>query len=91
MTTYESQIALLEESGIEYDHSFMHHDCQMYYVPYAQETNIATDYKGAEASEWMKPMSTIKPSSIVEVSSRSSDRFGLALTSPATDSGQLAS
>lgn len=66
MLTRCNQISLLEEAGIEYDHSFMHHDSQLYYVPYPS-TNVATNYQAAEASEWMQPMSQMRPSSIVEV------------------------
>ncbi|RJE24874.1 Polysaccharide deacetylase family protein [Aspergillus sclerotialis] len=58
-------VELLGENGIEYDHSFMHHDSQMYYLPYTPsvtETNLQRS-----ATDWMKPMSTIRPSSIVEI------------------------
>ena len=60
-------VGLLEEHGIEYDHSFMHHDCQMYWLPRVPETYKETDYKGATAEEWMKPMSKLTDSNIVEV------------------------
>jgi hypothetical protein len=66
LTDQEYQIYLLEEAGIRYDHSYMHHDSQLYYVPYPS-TNIETNYKVAEASEWMKPMTKMRPSSVVEV------------------------
>lgn len=58
-------VELLEEHGIEYDHSFMHHDSQMYYLPY---TSIVTETDLQKAAtEWMKPMSTLCASSIVEI------------------------
>ncbi|KAK4945600.1 hypothetical protein LTR10_015219 [Elasticomyces elasticus] len=60
-------VKLLEESGLQYDHSFMHHDSQLYYLPYPPETWKDTDYKNQEAHDWMKPMSTLQPSSIVEI------------------------
>ncbi|KAI9881692.1 MAG: hypothetical protein M1823_006597, partial [Watsoniomyces obsoletus] len=37
-TASRQTITLLEEFGIEYDHSFMHHDCQMYWLPYVPES-----------------------------------------------------
>jgi peptidoglycan/xylan/chitin deacetylase (PgdA/CDA1 family) len=66
-TTSRQTVQLLEEHGIQYDHSFMHHDCQPYYLPYAPESYQETNYKNAAASEWMKPMSALKTSSIVEI------------------------
>ncbi|KAF5336231.1 hypothetical protein D9758_014363 [Tetrapyrgos nigripes] len=75
-------IKLLEEFGLEYDHSYMHHDSQLYYLPYPPERLIPTTsgypnglgpsadsniVDEVPASTWMKPMSTLKPSSIVEV------------------------
>jgi peptidoglycan/xylan/chitin deacetylase (PgdA/CDA1 family) len=66
-TASRQTITLLEEFGIEYDHSFMHHDCQMYWLPYVPESYHETDYKASSAAEWMKPMSLLKRSSIVEV------------------------
>jgi hypothetical protein len=44
----------------------MHHDSQLYYAPYPSD-NVETNYKAAEAADWMKPMSKIRPSSVVEV------------------------
>jgi predicted deacetylase len=63
-STSKETVRLLEEFGIEYDHSFMHHDSQMYYLPDGTETYISTDVS-QPASSWMTPMSTLKPSSIV--------------------------
>jgi peptidoglycan/xylan/chitin deacetylase (PgdA/CDA1 family) len=64
-TPSRHSIQLLEEEGILYDHSFMHHDSQMYYVPYP--SSVTETNHSLPASSWMHPMSTIKPSSIVEV------------------------
>lgn len=50
----------------EYDHSFMHHDCQPYYVPNGEEEWKETNVKNA-ASTWMEPMSKISPSKVVEI------------------------
>jgi len=57
---------LLEEYGLEYDHSFMHHDCQMYYLPNGEETWEVTNIEN-EPKTWMKPMTALRNSSIVEV------------------------
>lgn len=59
-------IPLLEEFGIVYDHSFMHHDSQPYFAPDASHQWIETDIK-KEAETWMKPMTKIRPSRIVEI------------------------
>ncbi|EFX03490.1 polysaccharide deacetylase family protein [Grosmannia clavigera kw1407] len=64
--TSKELIPHLEEYGIIYDHSFMHHDFQMYFCPDSShdwvETNCAHD-----ASTWMRPMSKVKPSQVVEI------------------------
>jgi hypothetical protein len=52
-TTSPQTVRILEEAGIEYDHSFMHHDSQLYYLPYTAEP-IPTNVK-KEAPEWMHP------------------------------------
>ena len=66
-TPSRATIGLLEEQGIEYDHSFMHHDSQLYYLPYSPESYHETDYANPSAESWMKPMSALKESSLVEV------------------------
>ncbi|KAK7900764.1 hypothetical protein LTR67_003048 [Exophiala xenobiotica] len=65
-STSKETIKLLEEFGIEYDHSFMHHDSQLYYCPDGTEDWTETDV-AKSATEWMKPMTAIKPSTVVEV------------------------
>ncbi|KAF2095121.1 glucose 1-dehydrogenase [Rhizodiscina lignyota] len=65
-STSKETISLLQEFGIEYDHSFMHHDCQMYNVPDLSEKWVETDVS-KPASEWMTPMTALKASSVVEV------------------------
>jgi peptidoglycan/xylan/chitin deacetylase (PgdA/CDA1 family) len=64
--TSKELIPLLEEHGILYDHSFMHHDLQPYFAPDASHEWIETDNK-KEAETWMKPMTKIRPSKIVEI------------------------
>ncbi|KAL5400309.1 hypothetical protein PMIN03_012487 [Paraphaeosphaeria minitans] len=60
-------VKLLEELGIEYDHSFMHHDSQPSYVPDSSlSTHTKTDVS-EPASHWMPPTSTLTPSSMVEI------------------------
>lgn len=71
-TTSTRTIHLLEEMGIEYDHSFMHHDCQLYRTPYSDYGTKPTTYKASNghqkaASEWMEGMPSPKLSSIVTV------------------------
>ena len=64
--TSKELIPQLEAAGVLYDHSFMHHDVQPYYVPDNSQTWVETDMsKSAEA--WMVPMSSLKPSRIVEI------------------------
>ncbi len=58
---------MLEDHGIEYDHSFMYHDCQMYYVPDLSQTTYVETNLADSADAWMQPMSPLKSSSIVEV------------------------
>ncbi|KAL4875188.1 hypothetical protein BJY04DRAFT_232836 [Aspergillus karnatakaensis] len=63
-STSPQSVKLLEEFGIEYDHSFMHHDAQLYYLPDGTATYTETDVS-KPASHWMTPMSALKPSSVV--------------------------
>lgn len=65
-STSKEIVHLLEEYGIIYDHSFMHHDSQMYHLPYSNQSWIETDVS-KDAEHWMKPMGALKASSIVEV------------------------
>ncbi|KAL4963618.1 polysaccharide deacetylase family protein [Aspergillus stella-maris] len=63
-STSRETVSLLEEFGIEYDHSFMHHDGQLYYLPDGSENYTSTDVS-KDASAWMSPMSALKPSKVV--------------------------
>ncbi|KAF2786095.1 carbohydrate esterase family 4 protein [Melanomma pulvis-pyrius CBS 109.77] len=65
--TSKETIALLEEFGLEYDHSFMHHDSQPYYVPSPHLSTHTTTDVSKPAEHWMTPMSTLQASSIVEI------------------------
>jgi peptidoglycan/xylan/chitin deacetylase (PgdA/CDA1 family) len=64
--TSKQLIPLLEEHGIIYDHSFMHHDLQPYFAPDASHEWVETDMK-KEANTWMKPMTKTRASQIVEI------------------------
>lgn len=57
---------LLQEHGIEYDHSFMYHDSQMYYLPDQTEEYVSTDVS-KPAAHWMRPMTELRESAIVEI------------------------
>ncbi|CAG8103689.1 unnamed protein product [Penicillium salamii] len=58
-------VPLLEKYGFEYDHSFMHHDSQMYRLPYVPSVKATNVHQSP--STWMQPMGTLHASSIVEI------------------------
>ncbi|PGH16966.1 hypothetical protein AJ79_01350 [Helicocarpus griseus UAMH5409] len=64
--TSKGLIRILEEHGIIYDHSFMHHDFQPYYVPDSNSQWVETNTANAPES-WMAPMTRLRPSTIVEI------------------------
>lgn len=65
-STSKELIPQLQDLGIIYDHSFMHHDLQPYWAPDSSEEWVETNHaKDAEA--WMTPMTRIKPSHVVEI------------------------
>ncbi|KAJ4355763.1 uncharacterized protein N0V89_003783 [Didymosphaeria variabile] len=66
-STSKETVKLLEEFGIEYDHSFMHHDSQPYYVPDPYLSTYTETDVSKPAAHWMLPMSTLKLSSVVEI------------------------
>lgn len=57
---------LLLDYGIEYDHSNMHHDCQMYYLR-DEDKWTKIDYKAKSAGEWMKPLTRGNETGLVEI------------------------
>lgn len=65
-TTSKELIPQLEQAGIVYDHSFMHHDVQPYWAPDSSHTWVETDVK-KEAVQWMSPMTKLMPSKVVEI------------------------
>ncbi|CAG5178656.1 uncharacterized protein ALTATR162_LOCUS8810 [Alternaria atra] len=87
-STSRDTIKLLEEFGIEYDHSFMHHDSQPYYVPSPHLSTYTETDVSKPASHWMTPMSTLKPSAVVEIPANwhldDWPPFQLSLTQPST-------
>jgi peptidoglycan/xylan/chitin deacetylase (PgdA/CDA1 family) len=65
-STSRELIPQLQEAGIAYDHSFMHHDFQPYFAPDNSQSWIETNVaKSADA--WMSPMSRLKASNVVEI------------------------
>jgi peptidoglycan/xylan/chitin deacetylase (PgdA/CDA1 family) len=65
--TTKHTIAQLQAAGVGYDHSFMHHDFQPYWAPDpAQSTWVETDVS-QKAESWMRPMSALRASSVVEI------------------------
>jgi peptidoglycan/xylan/chitin deacetylase (PgdA/CDA1 family) len=65
-STSPHSIHLLESYGIQYDHSLMHHDSQLYYAPYTSRTWTETN-TSSPASTWMTPMANPGISSVVTV------------------------
>ncbi|KAF4874104.1 Peptidoglycan deacetylase [Colletotrichum siamense] len=60
-------MSILEDFGIEYDHSMLHHDCQPYYVAdVPDESLVHTDYS-KDPDTWMVPMKEHKPTKVVEI------------------------
>jgi hypothetical protein len=72
----------------EYDHSFMHHDSQPYYVPSPHLSTYTETDVSKPASHWMTPLSTLKPSAVVEIPANwhldDWPPFQLSLTQPST-------
>ncbi|EOD46310.1 putative polysaccharide deacetylase family protein [Neofusicoccum parvum UCRNP2] len=65
-STSKELIPQLEAFGILYDHSFMHHDVQPYYAPDSSHQWVETNH-AKDANHWMRPMTRIRPSKIVEI------------------------
>ncbi|KAG2137561.1 carbohydrate esterase family 4 protein [Suillus bovinus] len=63
--TSKEGTTLLLEKGIEYDHSNMSHDSQMYYLR-DEDTWTKIDYQ-AKAHTWMKPLQRGKETGLVEI------------------------
>ncbi|KAG1823137.1 carbohydrate esterase family 4 protein [Suillus variegatus] len=63
--TSKEGTTLLLEKGIEYDHSNMSHDSQMYYLR-DEDTWTKIDYQ-AQAHTWMKPLQRGKETGLVEI------------------------
>ena len=65
-STSRELIPQLEEAGIVYDHSFMHHDFQPYFAPDNSQSWVETNL-AKSADVWMRPMSKLKASNVVEI------------------------
>lgn len=61
----EDGAALLMKYGIEYDHSFSHHDCQAYYLR-TGDSWTKIDYT-QHPRHWMKPLVQGKLTGLVEI------------------------
>lgn len=66
-STTKETIPMLEKAGILYDHSFMHHDFLPYWAPDTSQTTYTSTDLSKPASHWMTPMTTLRPSSVVEI------------------------
>lgn len=58
-------VAMLQNFGVEYDHSLSHHDCQAYYLR-TGDSWTKIDYT-QKAETWMKPLVPGKVTSLVEI------------------------
>lgn len=59
-------IQILEDFGIQYDHSLMHHDCLPYYASDVGDAVVNTDYS-KDPDTWMVPMKQHKVTKIIEL------------------------
>ncbi|CAJ2510644.1 Uu.00g062690.m01.CDS01 [Anthostomella pinea] len=57
---------IMEDFGIEYDHSLMHHDCQPYYASDVGESVVHTDYS-EDPDTWMVPMKQHRVTKVVKI------------------------
>ena len=58
---------VLEDFGIEYDHSLMGHDCQPYWAADVTEESVAYTNYSDTPSKWMMPMKKSTPRNVVEI------------------------
>ena len=63
--TSEEGTELMLKYGIEYDHSMLHHDCEMYWLR-TGDTWTKIDYS-QKAETWMKPLVKGKETGMVEI------------------------
>lgn len=87
-STSRETVRLLEEYGIEYDHSFMHHDSQPYYLPDFEKSSYTETDTAKDAAHWMHPLTTLRASSVVEIPANwhldDWPPFQLSLSQPST-------
>lgn len=60
---------VLEDFGIEYDHSLMHHDCQAYWASDITEDAVVHTNYDDDPNTWMVPMRKSTPRNVVEIPS----------------------
>lgn len=58
---------VLEDFGIEYDHSLMHHDCQPYWATDVTEDAVAHTNYSDDPDTWMVPMQKHTRRNVVEI------------------------
>lgn len=58
---------ILEDFGIEYDHSLMHHDCQPYWASDIVEGSVVHTNYDADPDTWMTPMQQNVVRNVVEI------------------------
>ncbi|KAL3444544.1 hypothetical protein BJX65DRAFT_297538 [Aspergillus insuetus] len=63
---HPDQIEIMEEMGLEYDHSYMHNDYQCYYAPRSSGEHQPTDYSQS-AETWMAGSTLTGPSNVVVI------------------------
>ncbi|KAK4575319.1 hypothetical protein LTR86_001173 [Recurvomyces mirabilis] len=68
-STSKELISQLEAEGILYDHSFMHHDVQIYWAPDPLKSEWRETNHKNSAESWMVPMTAWQPSKVVEIPS----------------------
>lgn len=58
---------VLEDFGIEYDHSLMHHDCQPYWASDITEDSVVHTNYDDDPDTWMVPMRETTQRNVVEI------------------------
>jgi len=58
---------VLEDNGIEYDHSLMHHDCQPYWASDVTEDSVVHTNYNDDPDTWMVPMKQNAVRNVVEI------------------------
>ncbi|KAI1343660.1 glucose 1-dehydrogenase [Xylariaceae sp. FL0016] len=62
-----TNMQILEDFGIDYDHSLIHHDCLPYWAADVGDESVAYTRYGQDPDLWMRPMKRHRVSKVVEV------------------------